>query len=30
MGEQQRQVFADEFKREAVGLIARSGRTVDM
>ena len=27
MSEQQRQIFSDEFRREAVGLIARSGRT---
>ena len=28
MSEQQRRVFTDEFKREAVGMIASSGRTL--
>ena len=28
MSEQQRRVFKDEFKREAVGMIASSGRTL--
>lgn len=28
MSERQRRVFTDEFKREAVGLIASSGRTI--